>query len=53
LRFFATDGCWSSQAMNALASLMWVVSLSPCASGRTSAIGVAAPFGAVGAFLTR
>ena len=39
--------------MNAFASVMCVVSFSACASGSTSAIGVAAPFGAVGAFFAR
>ena len=33
--------------MNALASLMFMVGFRPWASGRTSAMGVAAPFGAV------
>ena len=37
----------------AFASLMCVVSLSADASGRSSAIGVAAPLAAVGAFFAR
>ena len=51
--FLCADGWLSSQATNALASVMWVVSFSAWASGINSGIGVVAPFAAVGAFLTR
>ena len=52
-RVLATDACWSSHPMNALASLIWVVALSDCASGINCGMGVAAPLSAVGAFFVR
>ncbi len=39
--------------MNALASVMCVVSVNFCIIGSTVGIGVAAPFSAVGAFISR